>query len=170
MCKLVLGHSRNYVEVNVWQSPIGKQAVPHWASMLRWIWPISEYIVGMTHHKLLFHAANHNSDLTRNVNSPLDKFGTVVGENPDCLLLFGTVVGENPDHVCRVQWPCDFVITVHPDQPPNRPNLLFHILIFMLPSCYWWLSITLQNRDWGLCSQIWFLILPVVLLSCMPGA
>ena len=31
---------------------------------------------------------------------PLDNFGTVVGENPDCLLLFGTVVGENPDHVC----------------------------------------------------------------------
>ncbi len=25
-----------------WQSPIGKQAVPHWASMLRWIWSISE--------------------------------------------------------------------------------------------------------------------------------
>ncbi len=31
---------------------------------------------------------------------PLDNFGTVVGENPDCLLLSGTVVGENPDHVC----------------------------------------------------------------------
>ena len=30
---------------------------------------------------------------------PLDNFGTVVGENPDCLLLSGTVVGENPDHV-----------------------------------------------------------------------
>ena len=27
----------------LWQSPIGKEAVPHWASMLRWIWPISEY-------------------------------------------------------------------------------------------------------------------------------
>ena len=27
----------------MWQSPIGKQAVPHWASMLRWIWSISEY-------------------------------------------------------------------------------------------------------------------------------
>ncbi len=34
---------------------------------------------------------------------PLDNFGTVVGENPDCLLLSGTVVGENPDHVC---WVC----------------------------------------------------------------
>ncbi len=33
---------------------------------------------------------------------PLDNFGTVVGENPDCLLLSGTVVGENPDHVCWV--------------------------------------------------------------------
>ncbi len=33
-------------------------------------------------------------------NNPLDNFGTVVGENPDCLLLSGTVVGENPDHVC----------------------------------------------------------------------
>ncbi len=31
---------------------------------------------------------------------PVDIFGTVVGENPDCLLLSGTVVGENPDHVC----------------------------------------------------------------------
>ena len=31
---------------------------------------------------------------------PVDNFGTVVGENPDCLLLSGTVVGENPDHVC----------------------------------------------------------------------
>ncbi len=26
----------------MWQSPIGKQEVPHWASMLRWIWSISE--------------------------------------------------------------------------------------------------------------------------------
>ena len=34
------------------------------------------------------------------ITIPLDNFGTVVGENPDCLLLFGTVVGENPDHVC----------------------------------------------------------------------
>ena len=33
-------------------------------------------------------------------NNPVDNFGTVVGENPDCLLLSGTVVGENPDHVC----------------------------------------------------------------------
>ncbi len=33
------------------------------------------------------------------LNNPLDNFGTVVGENPDCLLLSGTVVGENPDHV-----------------------------------------------------------------------
>ena len=32
--------------------------------------------------------------------NPVDNFGTVVGENPDCLLLSGTVVGENPDHVC----------------------------------------------------------------------
>ncbi len=41
---------------------------------------------------------------------PLDNFGTVVGENPDCLLLSGTVVGENPDHVCWVgrpsPWAC----------------------------------------------------------------
>ena len=36
------------------------------------------------------------------LNSPVDNFGTVVGENPDCLLLSGTVVGENPDHVCWV--------------------------------------------------------------------
>ncbi len=26
----------------LWQSPIGKQAVPHWTSILRWIWSISE--------------------------------------------------------------------------------------------------------------------------------
>ncbi len=32
--------------------------------------------------------------------NPVDNFGTVVGENPDCLLLSGTVVHENPDHVC----------------------------------------------------------------------
>ena len=31
---------------------------------------------------------------------PVDIFGTVVGESPDCLLLSGTVVGENPDYVC----------------------------------------------------------------------
>ena len=31
---------------------------------------------------------------------PVDNFGTVVGESPDCLLLSGTVVSENPDHVC----------------------------------------------------------------------
>ncbi len=35
---------------------------------------------------------------------PVDNFGTVVGENPDCLLLSGTVVCENPDHVC-----CDVI-------------------------------------------------------------
>ncbi len=34
---------------------------------------------------------------------PVDNFGTVVGEHPDCLLLSGTAVGENPDHVC---WDC----------------------------------------------------------------
>ena len=33
---------------------------------------------------------------------PVDNFRTVVGENPDCLLLSGTVVGEHPDHVCWV--------------------------------------------------------------------
>ena len=34
---------------------------------------------------------------------PVDNFGTVIGENPDCLLLSGTVVGKNPDHDC---WEC----------------------------------------------------------------
>ncbi len=33
---------------------------------------------------------------------PVDNFGTVIGENPDCLLLSGTVVSENSDHVCWV--------------------------------------------------------------------
>ncbi len=32
--------------------------------------------------------------------NPVDNFGTIVGENLDCLLLSGTVAGENPDHVC----------------------------------------------------------------------
>ncbi len=36
------------------------------------------------------------------ISFPLDIFGTVVGESPDCLLLSGTVVGENPDYVCWV--------------------------------------------------------------------
>ncbi len=27
----------------LWQSPRGKRVVTHWASMLRWIWSISEY-------------------------------------------------------------------------------------------------------------------------------
>ncbi len=39
------------VRCEVWQSPIGKQAVPHWASLLRWIWSISEcnrwYIIAL---------------------------------------------------------------------------------------------------------------------------
>ncbi len=34
------------------------------------------------------------------LDTPVDIFGTVVGESPDCLLLSGTVVGENPDYVC----------------------------------------------------------------------
>ena len=38
--------------------------------------------------------------LCQKKRTPIDNFGTVVGENPDCLLLSGTVVGENPDHVC----------------------------------------------------------------------
>ena len=37
---------------------------------------------------------------TRMLHIPVDIFGTVVGESPDCLLLSGTVVGENPDYVC----------------------------------------------------------------------
>ena len=37
---------------------------------------------------------------------PVDNFGTVVGENPDCLLLSGTVVSENPDHVCWAYCTC----------------------------------------------------------------
>ncbi len=39
----------------LWQSPRGKRAVSHWASLLRWIWSISEYpwilLGGITHHK-----------------------------------------------------------------------------------------------------------------------
>ncbi len=44
---------------------------------------------------------------------PVDNFGTVVGENPDCLLLSGTVVGENPDHVCWAHLFCLFFLTSH---------------------------------------------------------
>ncbi len=40
--------------------------------------------------------------LVKEVIFPVDIFGTVVGESPDCLLLSGTVVGENPDYVCWV--------------------------------------------------------------------
>ena len=42
---------------------------------------------------------------------PVDNFGTVVGENPDCLLLSGTVFGENPDHVC---WDDIHVVGIDP--------------------------------------------------------
>ncbi len=42
--------------------------------------------------------------LGKSLYFPLDNFGTVVGENPDYLLLSGTVVGENPDYVCWVNF------------------------------------------------------------------
>ncbi len=44
----------------------------------------------------VYQCAEEGSDII----NPVDNFGTVVGENPDFLLLSGTVVGENPDHVC----------------------------------------------------------------------
>ncbi len=37
-----------------------------------------------------------------NSQYPEDNFGTIVGENPDCLLSSRTVVGKNRDHVCWV--------------------------------------------------------------------
>ncbi len=48
------------------------------------------------------------------VYSPVNNFGTVIGENPDWLLLSGTVVGENPDHVCWEYKILEF----------NSPNIL----------------------------------------------
>ncbi len=51
---------------------------------------------------------------------PVDNFGTVVGENPDCLLLSGTVVGENPDHVC---WDIEYY-----GQPSKYVNETVHFL------------------------------------------
>ncbi len=42
-CTCRCSHTRQLTDTQqMWQSPIGKQAVPHWASMLRWIWSISE--------------------------------------------------------------------------------------------------------------------------------
>ncbi len=52
------------------------------------------------------------------MNVPVDNFGIVVGENPDCLLLSGTVVGENPDHVC---WSTIYKMYVFVEVP--RPNI-----------------------------------------------
>ena len=56
-------------------------------------------------------------------NCPVDNFGTLVGENLDCLLLSGTVVGENPDHVC---WVVFFTDTGQYGLGPE--NLPFHSL------------------------------------------
>ncbi len=84
---------------------------------------------------------------------PVDNFGTVVGENPDCLLLSGTVVGENPDHVCwvyklkcrhpyllfsqgyslhRFTYPKGVHSYRYFLQPMRTPNLLMYI--FILPN------------------------------------
>ncbi len=38
-CHIKIG----WCKCKLWQSPVGKQALSHWASMLRWIWSISEY-------------------------------------------------------------------------------------------------------------------------------
>ncbi len=54
-------------------------------------------------HKIGAGSLNNGTDvMSFSKYYPVDNFGTVVGENPDCLLLSGTVVGENPDHVCWV--------------------------------------------------------------------
>ncbi len=68
-----------------------------------------------------------------NVAIPVDNFGTVVGENPDCLLLSGTVVGENPDHVCwdsfidsdNIQW-CTWIKLERMANCP-MPHILSHL-------------------------------------------
>ena len=61
-------------------------------------------------------------------SNPLDNFGTVVGENPDCLLLSGTVVGENPDHVCWEVF----------DIPPKRAKHNFQWQIINLKQLHNW--------------------------------
>ncbi len=59
-----------------------------------WEWTTTDSPLGLFHFKRSWGGGIENF--------PLDYFGTVVGENPDCQLLSGTVVGENPDHVCWV--------------------------------------------------------------------
>ena len=57
---------------------------------------------------------------------PVDNFGTVVGENPDCLLLSGTVVGENPS------WDAQSVLTgvlwdIYPVLKRSKPEKLSEV-------------------------------------------
>ncbi len=58
--------------------------VPKMGLLSGWVW------VGPNHTSYLYFSS---------IRLPVDNCGTVVGENPDCLLLSGTLVGENPDHV-----------------------------------------------------------------------
>ncbi len=80
----------------MWQSPIGKQAVPHWASMLRWIWSISEYNLKtrdsqkQTSRRVTCYSGNiEGADLKNNSQSTTHidpKVGT--GEKPRVLTCF----------------------------------------------------------------------------------
>ncbi len=96
-------------------------------------------------------------------NHPVDNFGTVVGENPDCLLLSGTVVGENPDHVCwatikSVEWsgadPGFFVgggrTSNGPRGPHMAPNLVLQLGILVL----WAPFLSSWARFWARISTI----------------
>ncbi len=77
------------------------------------LFPITSYInylYAQLHHRNYHHKTPfpmftlvNDQSLKRQSNLghlPVDIFGTVIGESPDCLLLSGTVVGENPDYVC----------------------------------------------------------------------
>ena len=57
-------------------------------------------ILNITLYKVRYHQRDFGYGVM--FKYPVDNFGTVVGENPDCQLLSGTEVGENPDHVCWV--------------------------------------------------------------------
>ncbi len=59
-----------------------------------------QFLVILTGIPAFMSIVQHLQEFSRQKKFPVDIFGTVVGENPDCLLLSGTVVGENPDHVC----------------------------------------------------------------------
>ncbi len=64
------------------------------------------------------------------IDIPVDNFGTVVGENQDCVLLSGTVVGENLDHVC---WDGNVRTMYSPQQCWVMQYSEFKMTLFLVP-------------------------------------